>query len=118
MNNNKIAAGFVAVFIVFGTVLVAMQFFTPQGNITGDIVLPPYAMASAKIKEAYIFAASNPEALDGVECGCGCMQNPHGGRIHSRGLLDCFMENDGSFEMHGSQCDMCINDALAVKQRM
>lgn len=77
--------------------------------------LPAYATVHPKIKEAYEFAVSNPEALDGVNCYCGCMQHPHDGRIHKRGLLDCF-KNGNAFDSHASQCDMCINDALEVKR--
>lgn len=85
--------------------------------IEDGIKLPSYAMTDQKIKTAYIYAVTNSEDLDGIPCYCGCMQHPHGGRIHERGLLDCFMKADGSFDRHASECDMCINDALKV-QRM
>ncbi len=87
-------------------------------SLTGSTIdskLPYYARASPAIQEAYQFAVDNPEALNGVNCYCGCMQHPHDGRIHSRGLLDCFMKPDGSFEQHAANCDMCIRDALTVK---
>ncbi len=78
------------------------------GNITG-------MMTQQKIQQAYAFARASPEKLDDVPCFCGCMQHIHDGRLHKRGLLDCFMKNDGSYEPHASQCDMCINDALEVQ---
>ncbi len=83
---------------------------------TGRASMPAYATGSAFVKEAYAFAMDNPEALDGVNCYCGCMQHSHSGRIHKRGLLDCFMKEDGSFERHASECDMCLRDAMQVKQ--
>ncbi len=83
------------------------------GAATGG--LPGYARASPAIQEAYRLAVDNPEVLDGVPCFCGCMQHLHNGRIHSRGLLDCY-RNGNTFDIHASQCDMCIRDALEAKQ--
>ncbi len=94
----------VAVYFVSGA-----YFF--RGNKEG---LPGYALENEQVKEAYLFAKENPFALEGINCYCGCMQHPHGGRIHAKGLHDCFRNNNG-FEIHGSQCDMCINDALQIK---
>ncbi len=80
------------------------------------IQLPSYTKASPLISEAYMFAVESPQALDGVNCYCGCMQHLHDGRIHKRGLLDCYLTEDGKFEPHASACDMCIRDALEVKE--
>lgn len=85
-------------------------------STTGEVSLPKYAKTMPKIEEAYRFAVDNPEALNGVNCYCGCMHHLHDGRIHKRGLLDCYMKEDGSFDRHASNCDMCINDALDVKK--
>ena len=91
--------------------------FTFSGMLVNqDTSLPAYATTHPLIKEAYMFAVEHPEALDGVNCYCGCMQHLHDGRIHKRGLLDCFLKENGSFEIHASECDMCIKDALQVKQ--
>jgi hypothetical protein len=70
---------------------------------------------SQPIMDAYNFAVSSPESLDGVPCSCGCMSKLHNGRIHERGVLDCFRIGDSGFEQHGSQCNMCVNSALDVK---
>src|SRR3989339_1197174 len=77
--------------------------------------VPWYAKQDKSTLEAYTFAFESSEDLNGVNCYCGCMQHQHDGRLHSRGLLDCFTKPDGSFDRHASQCDMCINDALQVK---
>ncbi len=112
---NKILAGFILVAVA--AVLYFAAGFSATGEVT-DVKLPAFASSSPVIKEAYTFAVQNPGALDGVKCYCGCMMHAHGGRIHKRGLLDCFLQNDGSFEVHASECDMCIKDALAVKKWM
>ena len=39
----------------------------------------------------------------------------HNGRIHKRGLLDCFIQDNGGYDQHGSECQMCIDDTLQVK---
>jgi hypothetical protein len=77
--------------------------------------LPSYAFASADITEAYLFATEHPDALNGVECHCGCMETPHGGRIHTRGLIDCYFREDGTYDTHASNCARCIADTLDVK---
>src|SRR3989338_7906342 len=104
------------VLIVIGIVLGVGIANKQTGKAISANNLPSFATAAPIVEEAYKFAFSNPEALNGVKCYCGCMQHLHDGRIHKRGLLDCFMKEDGSAEKHASQCDMCIKDALQVKQ--
>ncbi|MEW6295238.1 MAG: PCYCGC motif-containing (lipo)protein [Candidatus Diapherotrites archaeon] len=100
--------------ILFFAFLMLMIFSSKNTSVSG--YLPAFAAKNQKIQEAYTFAKNSGEKLDGVPCFCGCMQHMHNGRIHSRGLLDCFMEEDNkTFEDHASNCDMCINDALEVK---
>ena len=83
--------------------------------------LPNYAFLNSQLKEAYIFAKMFPDKLDGIPCYCGCMQNAGGhGRLHSRGLIDCFIEGDlnngGKWDKHASECVMCYEDALTAKK--
>ncbi len=103
------------VIVVVMSLAVIFSFTNPSGQAAKSS-LPFYASSHPLIKEAYTFAMDNPEQLNGVNCYCGCMQHVHDGRIHRRGLLDCFMKEDGSFDRHASTCDMCIKDALEVKQ--
>ena len=112
MNGSHIFLILVIIGVVLGVTVANKQGGT--GMVTGD--LPSYTKTMPIIEQAYKFAFSNPEALNEVKCYCGCMQHLHDGRIHKRGLLDCFMKEDGSPEKHASQCDMCIKDALQVKQ--
>lgn len=105
--------------VIFALLLGASIYLVMPAGITGKTIngikLPKYALASDKITEAYLFAKENPEALNGVKCYCGCMQMNHDGRIHKRGLLDCFFKENGDFEEHASQCNMCVTDTLLVK---
>lgn len=71
--------------------------------------LPSFAVKSPEIKEAYLFAKDNPEALNGIKCHCGCDS------IH-KDLLNCYIQDKGDFEIHASYCAICINDALETKQ--
>lgn len=101
----------IAILLIFA--VVGIFALMPSG---GARDVPWYAKSHQPTWDAYKFAIEDPESLNGVNCYCGCMQHQHDGRLHSRGLLDCFTKPDGSFDRHASQCDMCINDALEVKQ--
>lgn len=112
MRTRLVSAGV----IVVAMIALVYGLSTVLNKDTSDKTLPTYAKSSPTIEEAYTFALSNPEVLNGIDCYCSCMQHPHDGRLHSRGLLDCFMREDGSFEKHGSECNMCIDDALDTKK--
>jgi len=96
--------------VVFGAGLLFMK----TGSASSG--LPGYASGNSLVKEAYLYATEKSEELNGVNCYCGCMQHQHGGRLHSRGLLDCFRTTSDGYDQHGSQCGMCIEDALTVKR--
>lgn len=84
----------------------------PAASLSG---LPWYARVSANVTEAYLFATEHPDVLNGVECHCGCMERPHGGRIHTRGLIDCYFMENGTYDPHASECARCIADTLEAK---
>ena len=102
------------IFIVMSLVTLFVFRSAPIENNPDN--LPPYAFINDQAKEAYLYAKNNPDALNGVNCHCGCMETIHDGRVHSRGLLDCFMKPNGEFDSHGASCQMCYVDALEVKQ--
>jgi Protein of unknown function with PCYCGC motif len=113
-NNMKMIVSIAIIVMLTG---VAALFFLPPGaakspDPTG---LPAFALGTDRIKEAYEYARDNATELNGEPCYCGCMQMAHNGRLHKRGLLDCFIKEDGSYEVHGSTCEMCVNDTLLVK---
>lgn len=103
--------------IIAALILITAVVFVPKGsgNVPDSTGLPKYALASRNITEAYLYARDNPDKLGGINCWCSCMQMAHNGRLHKRGLLDCFIKEDGSYETHGSTCAMCVNDTLQVK---
>ena len=84
--------------------------------------LPDYAFTKPGIKEAYSFAKLERDKLADLPCNCGCMNDAvnHGGRLHSRGLIDCFMlgdvNNGGEWDAHASECGLCYEDVLYAKQ--
>lgn len=96
-------------------------FFLIKTAYANPLSLPSYAFTNPQIKEGYTFAKLNETELNGLPCNCGCMTSAHGGgRIHTRGLLDCFMKGDvnngGTWDSHASECSSCYQDALSVKQ--
>lgn len=96
--------------------LISMTFFIFGNRSKNSIGLPSYALINDKIKEGYLFATENPDALNGVNCFCGCMKTVHNGRIHNRGLLDCFKKENNDYDSHAANCDMCITEALEVRK--
>ena len=97
--------------------------FLVRAAYENPLGLPDYAFIKSGIKEAYSFAKFNPEKLEGLPCNCGCMNDAsaHGGRLHSRGLIDCFMVGNinggGQWDMHASECGLCYEDALLAKEK-
>ncbi len=112
---NLIWIAILAASLIGAFVLFKAAYANPLG-------LPDYALKSAEAKEAYSFAKSNQEKLDGLPCNCGCMSDSenHGGRAHTRGLIDCFMigdvNNGGSWDEHASSCGLCMGDTLFAKK--
>ncbi len=108
---NYLWLGIIVISLIGFLFLVKMAYANPLG-------LPDYAFIKSGIKEAYSFAKLNPEMLEGLPCNCGCMSDAasHGGRLHSRGLVDCFMKGDvnngGNWDSHASECGLCYEDAL------
>lgn len=96
-------------------------FFLIKTAYANPLNLPDYAFTNPQIREAYTFAKMNATELDGFPCNCGCMASAHGGgRIHARGLIDCFMSGDinngGAWDSHASECGSCYQDLLYVKK--
>ena len=85
--------------------------------------LPPLPLVSnlvprspQVIRDAYIFAAQNPDVLEYVPCFCGCET-----RGHKRNA-DCFVQSrnpDGSvreWDTHGMACIICVDVARDAMQ--
>ena len=101
---------------------IAGTFFVIKLAYANPLDLPNYAFTKPNIKEAYSFAKIEGDKITGLPCNCGCMTDAanHGGRLHSRGLIDCFMQGDvnnrGQWDSHASECGLCYEDALYAKQ--
>ncbi len=96
--------------------LVSTTFLIFGNYSKNSLDLPAYSSINSEIQEAYLFATENPQALSGVNCHCGCMKMVHDGRIHTRGLLDCFKKENEDYDNHAANCAMCITDTLEVKK--
>lgn len=112
--HNFIWAGLLALSVIGILFLIKLAYANP-------LSLPDYAFTKPSIKEAYAFAKESPSSLIDLPCNCGCGTDAknHGGRLHSRGLIDCFMNGDvgagGSWDAHASECGLCYEDALYAK---
>ena len=70
--------------------------------------------ATQEITEAYKFAYDNPQnVLSIVKCYCGCLKNQ--GHKNNR---DCFFNEDGSFDLMGLNCGLCVKTAIIAKQML
>ncbi|MBS3074753.1 hypothetical protein J4447_04880 [Candidatus Pacearchaeota archaeon] len=117
------------VWIVLIVLSLLIAFMVIKSSYNNPLNLPEYALKKDIVREGYEYALLHPQNLEGLPCNCGCMDpagvSAHGGRLHSRGLLDCFMEGDpgGEFgkdwkwDSHASDCGLCIEDAILVKQK-
>jgi hypothetical protein len=98
--------------LVIGVVVVAIGFAiglaltggtgnypTARGGEMRATMAPGYFFG--KTAKAYKIAKEIPEVLDGIYCYCDCQKN-HG----HKSLLTCYVDR------HGSQCSVCINEAL------
>ena len=97
------------------------MFFLIDVAYANPLDLPAYAFTKPGIEKAYSFAKLEGDKLNGLPCNCGCMSDAanHGGRLHARGLIDCFMNGNvnegGTWDSHASECGLCYEDALYAK---
>ncbi len=67
-----------------------------------------------EVAKAYKIAYENPQnVLSKVKCYCGCIKN--NGHKNNR---DCFVKEDGSFDLMGLNCGLCVKTALISKQML
>ena len=117
---NKKGLNFIWIAILAASLIGAFVLF--KAAYANPLGLPDYAFTKPGIKEAYSFAKLERDKLTDLPCNCGCMTDAvnHGGRLHSRGLIDCFMQgevnNGGKWDSHASECGLCYEDALYAKK--
>ena len=122
LSKKKIIAVFSIALILTGGVLVLSS-----SNKTGNqpTTLQPTTQAdalsiflvqnnaSAEIAEAYRFAKENPQGvLSKIKCYCGCLEQDH------KNNRDCFFNEDGSFDLMGLNCGLCVKTALTAKEML
>ena len=74
---------------------------------------PEFVYYSPKAERGYRLAVQNQQLLASMPCYCGCgamPEDPH------RSLLDCFVNDDGSFDSHASGCELCVDIAVDAAQ--
>jgi hypothetical protein len=83
------------------------------GQETGLAMMPLGQMpaqvqsAPATVREAYQFAAANPEVMQGIPCYCGC------GSVGHTSSYSCYVSGaDASgitFDTHALGCSLCVD---------
>lgn len=81
--------------------------------------LPEFAQKTARVAEAYIYAAQNQDKLKYLACYCGCAGMEHSDKLLShKSLKDCYIKPDGSFEPHASECKLCNDITLEARDML
>lgn len=91
---------------------------SPQTAATpaGGASLPEFVRAAtARVQEAYAFAADRPDVMVWIPCYCGC--GGHSGHLSAR---NCFVKESSTpaqmeYDEHGAGCEMCVSIALDAK---
>lgn len=68
--------------------------------------LPDYAFRSALAVKGYSIAFAEQELLSRLPCYCGCGQDSK-----YKHLRDCFINDQGEFQSHGANCEVCLEEA-------
>ncbi|MBW6471121.1 MAG: PCYCGC domain-containing protein [Methanosarcinaceae archaeon] len=79
-------------------------------ELASSLNLPGYAYSSPITLKAYEYTTLNPQIIDQVPCYCGC------GGLGHESLLNCFMTDDGEYDNHASQCDICVGEVIKIKK--
>lgn len=68
---------------------------------------------SSEVKGAYRFAVKNPDGvLSKARCYCGCLKQGH------KNNRDCFVNEDGTLDLMGLNCGLCVRTALVSKEML
>lgn len=72
---------------------------------------PDFFYNSATSLEAYRLAPRLVDLLPSLPCYCNC-----GKASGHKSLKDCFFKEDGSFNDHASNCDVCQDEVMDINQ--
>ncbi len=75
----------------------------------GDRELPEFVYSSPRVERAYRLAVNNKGLFSNVPCYCGCVNLAKESHRH---LLDCFINDDGSYDGHAVGCSVCVDIAV------
>ncbi len=106
--------GLLAALVLIATVLLsacaapAQGAATKSGQMTSSMLPQEMQSAPARVRAAYEFALSNPDALKNVPCYCGC------GAMGHTSNLSCYVKErkaDGNivFDDHALGCSLCVD---------
>lgn len=81
--------------------------------------MPPEVKAAPSlVKQAYQFAAANPEVLKELPCYCGC------GAVGHKNNYQCYVKDAGAtavrFDLHATGCGICVDitqDAMRLTRQ-
>jgi len=76
---------------------------------TAQAEFPALVYASEEGVKAYRLATERGELFAKIPCFCGCTKLPLDAH---QSVLDCFINEDGTFDRHAAVCDVCIDIAL------
>ena len=109
-----IVGGLLAVAVV--PLLALLVFFASRSgsndgetNAAAQAEFPAFVYTSEESVNAYRLATERGDLFSRIPCFCGCTnlpQDPH------ENLLDCFIDEDGTFDRYGATCNVCIQSAL------
>lgn len=101
---------------IFIAILVIAAFIRVEISSTQNSSLVEFLQrnnAQGEVAEAYKFALENPQnILSDVKCYCGCLSQGH------KNSKDCFINENGTFDLMGLNCGLCVKTALAAKQML
>lgn len=81
--------------------------------------LPDFTQKTGRVAEAYIYAAQNQDKVMYLACYCGCAGMQHSDKLLShKSLKDCYIQPDGSYEPHASECKLCNDITLEARDML
>ena len=107
--NRRRRSRILAGILLAGVMMILAVGCSAASNSGGRVPLPSYAYNSSDTLSAYQVATSAPEALSAAPCYCGCGVSQ--GHVS---LKDCYLQSDGSYTDHASNCHLCVEEALDV----